>query len=250
MNTINIAAADRPRCAVRGLVAPRGMCSAIIVGAEFCGSDKACAHRVAAPQLAQRFDAADVATAAQAVVDRWDTPLWKDVPATAEYIGRLRAALAAGQDTAAPAQPVAEPTHAQIAAYLEATGAYVTNDASREAAIADAVEADRASRGQAPAGATLPDGWVPLTITHEGQHPEEVAYGPQIMMDRLGKWLGKYFAQAAQADSVQEDAARWHWMAEYIVGTRTDLDDEIVACETVNDLRKLVEAAIKQGATQ
>ena len=54
-------------------------------------------------QLAQRFDAADVATAAQAVVDRWDTPLWKDVPATAEYIGRLRAALAAGQATAAQA---------------------------------------------------------------------------------------------------------------------------------------------------
>lgn len=31
--------------------------------------------------------------AAQAVIDRWDTPHWKDVPATAEYIGRLRAAL-------------------------------------------------------------------------------------------------------------------------------------------------------------
>ena len=46
--------------------------------------------------------AADLRTAAQAVVDRWDTPLWKDVPATAEYIGRLRAALAAGQATAAP----------------------------------------------------------------------------------------------------------------------------------------------------
>ena len=41
--------------------------------------------------------AADLRTAAQAVVDRWDTPLWKDVPSTAEYIGRLRAALAAGQ---------------------------------------------------------------------------------------------------------------------------------------------------------
>ena len=52
-----------------------------------------------------------------------------------------------------------------------------------------------------------------------------------------------------QADSVQEDAALWHWLAEYLVGTRTDLDDEIVASETVNDLRKLVEAAIKQGAT-
>ena len=44
--------------------------------------------------------AADLIAAAQAVVARWDTPLWKDVPATAEYIGRLRAALAF-----APAQP-------------------------------------------------------------------------------------------------------------------------------------------------
>lgn len=33
--------------------------------------------------------------AAQAVIDRWETPLWKDVPATAEYIARLRAALSA-----------------------------------------------------------------------------------------------------------------------------------------------------------
>jgi hypothetical protein len=32
---------------------------------------------------------------AQAVVDRWDTPLWKDVPATAEFINDLRAVLQA-----------------------------------------------------------------------------------------------------------------------------------------------------------
>ena len=56
--------------------------------------------------------------------------------------------------------------------------------------------------------------------------------------------------ELAQAASVQEDAACWHWLAEYLVGTRTDLDDEIVASETVNDLRKLVEAAIKQGEKQ
>jgi transcriptional regulator of nitric oxide reductase len=31
--------------------------------------------------------------AAQGVVDRWDTPLWKDVPATAHYIAALREAL-------------------------------------------------------------------------------------------------------------------------------------------------------------
>ena len=52
------------------------------------------------------------------------------------------------------------------------------------------------------------------------------------------------------ADSVLEDAARWHWMAEYIVGTRTDLDDEIIASATVDELRKLVDAylaARKQG---
>ena len=33
--------------------------------------------------------------AAQAVIDRWETPLWKDVPATAEYIAALRDALEA-----------------------------------------------------------------------------------------------------------------------------------------------------------
>ena len=78
------------------------------------------------------------------------------------------------------------------------------------------------------------------------------------MMARLAKWLGKYFAQviadaapkaapAPLSDDVVRDAALWHWLAEYLVGTRTDLDDEIVASKTVNDLRKLVEAAIKQG---
>ena len=34
-------------------------------------------------------------TAAQAVVDRWGTPLWKDAPATAIYINTLRNALEA-----------------------------------------------------------------------------------------------------------------------------------------------------------
>lgn len=32
--------------------------------------------------------------AAEAVVDRWDTPLWKDVPHTAEFINELRTAIA------------------------------------------------------------------------------------------------------------------------------------------------------------
>lgn len=36
----------------------------------------------------------ELIAASQAVVDRWDTPLWKNVPHTAEFIERLRAALA------------------------------------------------------------------------------------------------------------------------------------------------------------
>lgn len=53
---------------------------------------------------------------------------------------------------------------------------------------------------QAPAApVVLPSGWVPCILTHDGQHPEEVAYGPQIMMDRLKKWLGRYFELLAQA---------------------------------------------------
>lgn len=33
-------------------------------------------------------------SAAQAVIDRWDSPNWKDLPHTAEYIYRLRMAIA------------------------------------------------------------------------------------------------------------------------------------------------------------
>ena len=68
-------------------------------------------------------------------------------------------------------------------------------------------------------------------------------------IDNLVAGLVQPPTTSPQADSVQEDAALWHWLAEYLVGTRTDLDDEIVASETVNDLRKLVKAAIKQGAS-
>ena len=53
---------------------------------------------------------------------------------------------------------------------------------------------------------------------------------------------------APTADSVLEDAARYRWLADYLVGDLTDLDDEIVACKSVYDLSKVVDAARKQGA--
>lgn len=42
--------------------------------------------------------------AAQAVVERWDTPLWKDAKPTAEFIWRLRAALASRQQESRDAE--------------------------------------------------------------------------------------------------------------------------------------------------
>ena len=41
--------------------------------------------------------AQELLDAAIAVIERWDSPLWKDMPATAEYIGRLRQAVARAQ---------------------------------------------------------------------------------------------------------------------------------------------------------
>lgn len=44
----------------------------------------------------ERKDAAiaELVQAGRAVVDRWDSPLWKDLPHTGEFIARLRAAIA------------------------------------------------------------------------------------------------------------------------------------------------------------
>ena len=55
-------------------------------------------------------------------------------------------------------------------------------------------------------------------------------------------------AARAPADSVLEDAARWQWLADYLIGERTDLDEGIVACATIDDLRQFADAARKQGA--
>ena len=99
--------------------------------------------------------AADLRTAAQAVVDRWDTPLWKDVPATAEYIGRLRAALAAGQATAAQqgvAYAALPESFLEIPDVQDESG--INAYYSREAVL-ECIDAALASRGQAPSSTNL-----------------------------------------------------------------------------------------------
>lgn len=72
-----------------------------------------------------------------------------------------------------------------------------------------------APQQEAPA---MPSGWVSCTIEFDGSGPEEVAYGPKIMMDRLAKWLGKHFERtiaekaAPQPSPASQDAARLDWL--------------------------------------
>ena len=85
--------------------------------------------------------------------------------------------------------------------------------------IASAPAAQEAPKQGAPA---MPSGWVSCTIEFDGSGPEEVAYGPKIMMDRLAKWLGKHFERtiaekaapqpspASQGDAL--DTARLDWL--------------------------------------
>lgn len=78
----------------------RFFCALTMSGQDWRDAEQFFADIEAAPRPAVTAGAVDaLRTAAQAVVDRWDTPLWKDAPATAEYIGMLRAALAAQRAT-------------------------------------------------------------------------------------------------------------------------------------------------------
>ena len=49
-------------------------------------------------------------------------------------------------------------------------------------------------------------------------------------------------APQVQADAA--DAARWHWLAEYLIGPRTDLDDEIISCGSVAELGNVIDTAL------
>ena len=50
--------------------------------------------------------------------------------------------------------------------------------------------------------------------------------------------------QASPVDAnVQQDAERWQFFADYMVSTRTDLDDEIVGCDSVQKMARVLDAA-------
>ena len=189
--------------------------------------------------------AADLRTAAQAVVDRWDTPLWKDVPATAEYIGRLRAALAAGQATAAKqgAYAALSESFLEIPDVQDESG--INAYYSREVVL-ECIDAALASHGQAPAGATKPTEQQILEAAEKAGLWPNTVHSWIPAFHRYHKELAKAQSAPARADSVQEDAARYrllrrgqHWSV--IDGTGNDLRAEA--------LDAAVDEARKQGAT-
>jgi hypothetical protein len=78
-------------------------------------------------------------------------------------------------------------------------------DAAQTQAYIDGRNDQREEALQIPTGATpMPAGWVPLTLEWEPGYPEDVAFGPKRMMDRLKKWLDKHFARVV-ADRNAED---------------------------------------------
>jgi len=226
-------------------------------------------------QLAQRFDAADMATAAAQGFRVGATATAQ--PVAERHYGPLRDADAEyGQQLSVYSTPRAQPAQQGVAyaalpdereafeSWLRSvwtagygcpkcdSGKYVHGEAQRFWECWQA----RASHGQAPADAKA----LAEADRRAGEAErllatckEDVMRFEQVRSRMKYQWGADQrvsfdevwdealaLKKAAPADSVQEDAALWHWLAEYLVGTRTDLDDEIVACETVNDLKKLV----------
>ena len=79
----------------------------------------------------------------------------------------------------------------------------LNSDGKSEHVPAESIYAAPVSEAKAQ-GVVMPEGWIPLTIEHEPGYPEDVAFGPKRMMDRLKKWLDRYFEMRLNAAPVQQ----------------------------------------------
>jgi hypothetical protein len=74
----------------------------------------------------------------------------------------------------------------------------------------------------------MPEGWVPLTIEYEPGYPEDVAFGPPIMMERLKKWLDKYYAMLRQPKpEVEAKPVVWMLKEDFDALTKPDDDESL-----------------------
>ena len=111
----------------------------------------------------------------------------------AEEISNLVCSSEAAAKTIAAAADELCRLHVENASLRAALAATPTPPAEQQAAKA------------APTRTALPEGWTDCTIEFGNDGPEVVAYGPKRMMNRLAKWLGKYFAQVI-ADAAPKTA--------------------------------------------
>ena len=66
------------------------------------------------------------------------------------------------------------------------------------------IEAAQARIKELEARQAIPNGWIALRIDFDAGYPEDVAFGPEIMMRRLEKWLNRYFELISAQPPEQE----------------------------------------------
>ena len=191
-------------------------------------------------------------------------PTWRTGPEVCDVLSDAKAALEANPITpeAAPVAPAPQPAvpkkkplpDLMMAAYHEAIGWNACVDAMNVTAVPKAAPQPSPTAGMNMVQRDLPRHQCRRLPDHEivtmyaecpSSDAEMLDFAHELMDAMLAPTLP---AEQVATTDVAEDAANWHWLASYLVGPRTDLDDEIVASESVNDLRKLVSAARAQAA--
>ena len=107
--------------------------------------------------------------------------------------------------------------------------------------IADKLEAALAASPSSPSAPAepaaqggepkIPAGWVPLRVEWEPGYPEDVAFGPQRMMDRLKKWLDCYFAMRLSESATPAPASPCASPAAAAVADAPRIPDADTYCE-------------------
>lgn len=87
----------------------------------------------------------------------------------------------------------------------------------------------------------VPESWTPLRLEWEPGYPEDVAFGPRRMMDRLKKWLDRHFA------TISAVKAR-DWMSELGFEVRRNDDVWLLVDDCGNEREATLNERVLWGA--
>lgn len=165
-----------------------------------------------------------------------------------KFMGAFLDGAFVAMQNATPAHP-AEGVHCSVCGADEAFTGTCGGGRSNPRALCFERAALAATHPTQQGAPTLPEGWVPCVITYEGQHPEEIAYGPQVMMDRLKKWLDRYFemraapahpAEGVPAQDAEAKIAELLALARVMVRTALDADNKT----QVQEIKAAIESEV------